>query len=139
MDPMWLSTLRAIEDALIEDTLVQRYDVEKTNVNGQPGAQGSFTAYSFWYLECLARAGELERAHLLFEKLLGLAGSRRGSERFLCFYFSALLRGSAPVTFTWFNLGNIHASNAPQEVSPTRCVDRSHITCSVCCAPEPLE
>lgn len=73
VDPMWLSTLRAIEKRLIEDTLVRRYEVERTHVDGLPGGEGSFTACSFWYVECLARAGELEKAQLLFEKLLGYA------------------------------------------------------------------
>jgi GH15 family glucan-1,4-alpha-glucosidase len=72
VDPMWLSTMRAIEKALIEDTLVHRYETG-TNVDGLPGEEGSFTACSFWYVECLARAGELEKAQLLFEKLLGYA------------------------------------------------------------------
>lgn len=73
VDPMWLSTMRAIEKRLIEDTLVRRYDVEQTHVDGLPGREGSFTACSFWYVECLARAGELEKAQLLFEKLIGYA------------------------------------------------------------------
>ena len=73
VDPMWLSTLRALEERLIEDTLVRRYEVESTHVDGLPGKEGSFTACSFWYVECLARAGELEKAQLLFEKLLGYA------------------------------------------------------------------
>jgi len=73
VDPMWLSTLRAIETRLIEDTLVRRYEVERTHVDGLPGGEGSFTACSFWYVECLARAGDLEKAQLLFEKLLGYA------------------------------------------------------------------
>ena len=73
VDPMWLSTLRAIERRLIEDTLVRRYEVERTHVDGLPGGEGSFTACSFWYVECLARAGDLEKAQLLFEKLLGYA------------------------------------------------------------------
>jgi GH15 family glucan-1,4-alpha-glucosidase len=72
VDPMWLSTMRAIEKTLIEDTLVHRYEVA-TNVDGLPGEEGSFTACSFWYVECLARAGDLEKAQLLFEKLLGYA------------------------------------------------------------------
>jgi GH15 family glucan-1,4-alpha-glucosidase len=71
VDPMWLSTMRAIEQRLIEDTLVRRYEVERSGVDGLPGTEGSFTACSFWYVECLARAGELDRAQLLFEKLLG--------------------------------------------------------------------
>lgn len=73
VDPMWLSTLRAIETRLVEDTLVRRYEVERTHVDGLPGGEGSFTPCSFWYVECLARAGELEKAQLLFEKLLGYA------------------------------------------------------------------
>jgi GH15 family glucan-1,4-alpha-glucosidase len=73
VDPMWRSTMRAIEDRLIDDTLVHRHQAELTNVDGIPGGEGSFTACSFWYIECLARAGELEKAQLLFEKLLGYA------------------------------------------------------------------
>jgi GH15 family glucan-1,4-alpha-glucosidase len=73
VDPMWLSTMKAIEARLVEDTLVRRYEAERTNVDGIPGGEGSFTACSFWYIECLARSGELEKAQLLFEKLLGYA------------------------------------------------------------------
>src|SRR6202167_5334962 len=73
VDPMWRSTMKAIEGRLVEDTLVRRYEAERTQVDGLPGTEGSFTACSFWYIECLARAGELEKAQLLFEKLLGYA------------------------------------------------------------------
>jgi len=73
VDPMWLSTMRAIEKHLVEDILVRRYEAERTDVDGLPGGEGCFTACSFWYVECLARAGELEKAQLLFEKLLGYA------------------------------------------------------------------
>jgi GH15 family glucan-1,4-alpha-glucosidase len=62
--------MKAIEEHLVEDTLVRRYEVERTQVDGLPGREGSFTPCSFWYVECLARAGELEKAQLLFEKLL---------------------------------------------------------------------
>jgi GH15 family glucan-1,4-alpha-glucosidase len=73
VDPMWLSTMKTLEDRLVEGTLVRRYEVERTHVDGLLGGEGSFTACSFWYVECLARAGELEKAQLLFEKLLGYA------------------------------------------------------------------
>ena len=73
VDPMWRSTMKAIEARLVEDTLVHRYEAESTHVDGLPGGEGSFTACSFWFIECLARAGELEKAQLLFEKLLGYA------------------------------------------------------------------
>jgi GH15 family glucan-1,4-alpha-glucosidase len=73
VDPMWRSTMRAIENSLVEDTLVYRYLAERTHVDGLPGNEGTFTACSFWYIECLARTGELEKAELLFEKMLGYA------------------------------------------------------------------
>jgi GH15 family glucan-1,4-alpha-glucosidase len=65
--------MKALEKKLIEDTLVRRYEPERTHVDGLPGGEGHFTPCSFWYVECLARAGELEKAQLLFEKLLGYA------------------------------------------------------------------
>jgi GH15 family glucan-1,4-alpha-glucosidase len=73
VDPMWLSTMKAIETRLIEGPLVRRYEAELTHVDGLPGGEGSFTACSFWYVECLARSGDLQKAQLLFEKLLGYA------------------------------------------------------------------
>ncbi len=73
VDPMWLSTMKALETRLIEGPLVRRYEAERTHVDGLPGGEGSFTACSFWYVECLARSGDLQKALLLFEKLLGYA------------------------------------------------------------------
>ena len=63
--PMRLSTMKAIEEQLIVDTLVRRYRLEHTQVDGLPGSGGSLTACSFWYVERLAPAGELEKAQLL--------------------------------------------------------------------------
>ena len=72
MDPRWLSTLKAIEEELTVDTLVYRYKTE-SGLDGLAGTEGSFTACSFWFIECLARSGELDKARLLFEKMLGYA------------------------------------------------------------------
>ncbi|HEY3989161.1 MAG TPA: glycoside hydrolase family 15 protein [Acidobacteriaceae bacterium] len=71
-DPRWLSTLKAIEEELTVDTLVYRYKPE-TGVDGLAGSEGAFTACSFWFIECLARSGQLDKARLLFEKMLGYA------------------------------------------------------------------
>jgi GH15 family glucan-1,4-alpha-glucosidase len=71
-DPRWLATLKAIEEELAVDTLVYRYKTEG-EWDGLTGTEGAFTACSFWFIECLARAGELEKARLLFEKMLGYA------------------------------------------------------------------
>ena len=71
-DPRWLATLKAIEEELTVDTLVYRYKTE-SGLDGLAGTEGAFTACSFWFIECLARSGELDKARLLFEKMLGYA------------------------------------------------------------------
>ena len=40
-------------------------------LDGLEGNEGAFLACSFWHLEALARAGQVHRARLLFDKLLG--------------------------------------------------------------------
>jgi len=69
-DPRWLSTLERIQEQLTEDSFVFRY---VPGEDGITGGEGSFTACSFWLVECLARAGQLEKARLLFDTTLGYA------------------------------------------------------------------
>jgi len=73
VDGRWLLTLEAIERNLVEDTLVYRYDNAVAAIDGLRGEEGSFTACSFWYIECLARAHRTTKARLLFDKMLGYA------------------------------------------------------------------
>jgi GH15 family glucan-1,4-alpha-glucosidase len=71
-DPRWLSTLDAIGDELVSDSLVYRYNVE-ASPDGLEGEEGTFSICTFWYVEALARAGRLEEARLAFEKMLTYA------------------------------------------------------------------
>ena len=71
-DPRWLSTLDAIGEGLVSDSLVYRYDAEATP-DGLEGQEGTFSICTFWYVEALARAGRLEEARLAFEKMLTYA------------------------------------------------------------------
>jgi GH15 family glucan-1,4-alpha-glucosidase len=71
-DPHWLSTLDAIGDELVSDSLVYRYDVE-ASPDGLRGHEGTFSMCSFWYVEALTRAGRLDEARLAFEKMLTYA------------------------------------------------------------------
>jgi GH15 family glucan-1,4-alpha-glucosidase len=71
-DPRWLSTLDAISDTLVSDTLVHRYNVEAAP-DGLRGHEGTFSICSFWYVEALTRAGRLDEARLAFEKMLTYA------------------------------------------------------------------
>jgi len=73
MDPRWLSTLRAVEAALVNDSLVYRYKTGDTFWDGLLGQEGTFSMCSFWYVECLSRAGDLDQARFFFEKALGYA------------------------------------------------------------------
>jgi GH15 family glucan-1,4-alpha-glucosidase len=71
-DPRWLSTLDAIGEDLVSDSLVYRYDPE-ASPDGLRGEEGTFSMCSFWYVEALTRAGRLEEARLAFEKMLTYA------------------------------------------------------------------
>ena len=71
-DPMWLSTLAAMDDELVSDSLVYRYD-PSASPDGLRGSEGTFTLCSFFYVDALARSGRLDEAQLTFEKMLTYA------------------------------------------------------------------
>jgi GH15 family glucan-1,4-alpha-glucosidase len=82
VDPRMLDTLAAVmsaprEGGLLSDSLVYRYDTERP-ADGLPGQEGTFNMCTFWLVEALTRAGradrgKLEKARLLFERMLGYA------------------------------------------------------------------
>ena len=72
-DPKWRSTLRAMEEELVDDSLVYRYRQGTGAADGLHGEEGTFTMCSFWYCEVLARSGDPQKARFLFEKMLGYA------------------------------------------------------------------
>ncbi len=67
-DPMWVSTLAAMDSTLVSDSLVYRYNPAMTP-DGLRGSEGTFSLCTFWYVDALARAGRLEEAELIFEKM----------------------------------------------------------------------
>ena len=72
-DTRWRSTLRLVEARLVRDSLVRRYDIGGMDTDAGNLTAASFTICSFWYVECLARGGELERARVAMRKLVGHA------------------------------------------------------------------
>jgi GH15 family glucan-1,4-alpha-glucosidase len=72
IDPRWLSTLDALGDELVSDSLVYRYD-PVASPDGLDGEEGTFSICTFWYVEALARAGRVDEARLAFEKMLTYA------------------------------------------------------------------
>ena len=67
-DPMWLSTLEAMDRELVSDSLVYRYN-PAASPDGLAGDEGTFSLCTFWYVDALARAGRLDEARLTFEKM----------------------------------------------------------------------
>jgi GH15 family glucan-1,4-alpha-glucosidase len=66
-DPRFRSTMDAIENQLVMDSLVYRYDPTMTP-DGLTGVEGTFSICSFWWVEALTRTGQIERARLSLEK-----------------------------------------------------------------------
>ena len=100
-DPRWMSTLEAIGQELVSDSLVYRYNVE-ASPDGVRGDEGTFSICSFWYVEALTRAGRLDEAGLAFAKMLtygnhlGLYAEEIGP--------SGELLGNFPQAFTHLSL-----------------------------------
>ena len=72
-DPRMKMTLDKIREELVDDSLVYRYRTATAASDGIGGKEGTFSMCSFWYAECLARAGDLKQARFIFEKALGYA------------------------------------------------------------------
>ena len=68
-DPKWQSTLAAMDETLVMDSLVYRYD-PAASPDGLRGSEGTFSLCSFWYVDALARSGRLDDSRLSFEKML---------------------------------------------------------------------
>lgn len=71
-DPKWLSTLDALTQELVSDSLVYRYD-PLASPDGLRGDEGTFSICSFWYVEAMVHAGRVDEARLAFEKMLTYA------------------------------------------------------------------
>lgn len=83
-DPRMMSTLENImkspaEGGLVSNSLVFRYNSSRSP-DGLDGEEGTFNICSFWYIEALARAGQLDHkmlmhARLVFEEMIGYESS----------------------------------------------------------------
>ena len=70
-DPRINGTVAAVEERLLKDGFVARYDTRST-VDGLPGNEGAFLACSFWLADNYVLQGRHEDARRLFERLLAL-------------------------------------------------------------------
>lgn len=122
-DPKWLSTLKRIDEELVSDSLVYRYNTSKAAPDGFLSHEGTFSMCTFWYVECLSRAGELEKARFYFEKMLGYANHLGLYSEQLGFEGEHL--GNFPQAFT--HLGLISAAyNLDEQLNDSRNKDVNH-------------
>ena len=70
-DPRVRGTLRAIEQRLLVDGLVMRYDTEQSH-DGLPPGEGAFLACSFWLVDAYILQNRWADARRLFDRLLAL-------------------------------------------------------------------
>ncbi len=105
-DPRMLSTIHAIADRLTDEHgFVYRYLTE----DGLPGGEGTFGICTFWLAECLALAGEVERAAELFDLMAGCANDLGLLSEEVDPATGELL-GNFPQAFT--HIGLVHAALA---------------------------
>jgi GH15 family glucan-1,4-alpha-glucosidase len=68
-DERVVGTVAAIQDRLMVDGFVRRYDTS-THIDGLPGSEGAFIPCTCWLADCLALQGREDEARELFELVL---------------------------------------------------------------------
>jgi GH15 family glucan-1,4-alpha-glucosidase len=72
-DPRMIGTINRTMAELVSDSLVYRYETGRGTGDGLTGGEGTFNMCTFWLVEALTRAGRLEEARFIFEKMLTYA------------------------------------------------------------------
>lgn len=101
-DPRMLSTLNRTLEKLTMGSLVYRYRVGEAAPDGLEGDEGTFSMCTFWLVEALTRAGRLQEARLIFEKMLSYANHLRLYAEEVSHTGEQL--GNFPQAFTHFGL-----------------------------------
>jgi GH15 family glucan-1,4-alpha-glucosidase len=71
-DPRIIGTVAAVEQQLLRDGFVLRYQTQG-DTDGLPAGEGAFLACSFWLADNYVLLGRIDDARVLFERLVGLA------------------------------------------------------------------
>jgi GH15 family glucan-1,4-alpha-glucosidase len=105
-DPRMLKTIEAInrppvEGGLVTDGLVFRYNTDG-GIDGLKEEEGTFNMCTFWLVEALTRAGQLDDARLMFEQMLSHANHLGLYAEETGFHGEAL--GNFPQAFTHLSL-----------------------------------
>ncbi|WP_213880109.1 glycoside hydrolase family 15 protein [Pseudomonas sp. dw_358] len=71
-DARVLATVAQIEQRLLRDGLLLRYDTSESADDGLSGEEGTFLVCSFWLADVYVLLGRMDDAKVLFERLSGL-------------------------------------------------------------------
>ncbi|WP_354051954.1 glycoside hydrolase family 15 protein [Bradyrhizobium sp. LB12.1] len=71
-DPRIRGTMGAVENHMMRDGFVLRHDPREVPA-GQPPLEGAFLACSLWLADALVLAGDLDKAQILFDRVVGIA------------------------------------------------------------------
>ena len=113
-DPRVRSTIERIEEELVVDGFVQRYDPdESAAIDGLPPGEGSFLPCSFWLVDCLHLMGREKDAREMFQRLLDV---RTGLGLLAEEYDTASRRlvGNFPQAFSHIGLINTARNLSPK-------------------------
>ena len=117
-DPRVVGTVKAIEEQLMEDGFVKRYN-EAGNVDGLAGGhEGAFLPCSFWLADNYVLMGRFDEAKALFERLIAL----RNDVGLLAEEYDSVAKrqvGNFPQAFTHVALINT-AHNLSREFGPAQ-------------------
>jgi GH15 family glucan-1,4-alpha-glucosidase len=116
-DRRMLGTVKAIEERLMADGFVNRYEAAPY-VDGLPPGEGAFLACTFWLADNLALQGRLPEARAIFDRLLAI----RNDVGLLSEQYDRRQRrmvGNFPQAFSHVGLINT-ACNLSQQRNPAR-------------------
>jgi GH15 family glucan-1,4-alpha-glucosidase len=124
-DVRMLDTINRIQKELTSDSLVRRYNPQKAASDGMDSKEGTFSACSFWMAEALARAGQVDEARLMLEKMLtysnhvGLFSEEIGA--------TGEALGNYPQAFTHLALitACVNIDDALNNIQPQQAAERS--------------
>jgi GH15 family glucan-1,4-alpha-glucosidase len=68
----WKQTMKCVEENLKTDVLIYR-NHDKPHYIDHGLIEGTFSMCSFWYVECLSKSGQIDKAREHFSKMLGYA------------------------------------------------------------------
>ncbi|HEX6118634.1 MAG TPA: glycoside hydrolase family 15 protein [Dongiaceae bacterium] len=116
-DPRIIGTVAAIQERLLDNGFVRRYDTAATD-DGLPSDEGVFLACSFWLVDNLCLQARWDEASAMFERLLAL----RNDVGLLAEEYDTISKrqvGNFPQAFSHIALIN-SALNLTRAAGPTR-------------------